>query len=186
MERKLIKIEDDYVLVGSFTTPEEGMLFITRDNVLHTNIGWNYGDRLVIASTNAHHNVNKLSLKNCQAIERGYDLDDLAIDYIGEPDKKHWIPSEYNEFVAFKEGFQKALELMGDKKFSENDVLKVVTHVFNELVLVDGFNKNYLFPESIYQETTTKCKSMQQKEWDVILDDENLVGSDGCYILRKK
>jgi hypothetical protein len=118
---------------------------------------------VVIASTSLKRVEGlSLSLKNCQAIERGYDLDELAMGY----DLYENI-NFVGQTRAYKSGFQKALEILGDKKFSEDDVLKVVTHVLNELVLVDGFDKQYLFPESIYQETTTKCKSLQQTEWDV-------------------
>jgi hypothetical protein len=121
----------------------------------------------------------KLSLKNCQAIELGYDLDELA--------KKEYLDGyDTTEMcrAAFKDGFQKALELMGDRNFSEQDVLKVVTHVLNELVLVDGFNKQYLFPESIYQETTTKCKSLQPTQWDVEIVEECL--DKNCNGINKK
>lgn len=149
----------------------------------------------------------KLSLKNCQAIERGYDLDEL-FNNIDESIDYHEF-----DFTSFRLGFQKALELTGDKKFSEEDVSKVVTHVLNELVLVNKFNKQYLFPESIYQETTTKCKSLQQTEWDVevvmknVIDETKIVSAikgvkgssnkittykqipkldaDGCLILKR-
>ena len=113
----------------------------------------------------------KLSLKNCQAIENGYDLDELAkadadlrYNQLGEEDL--WL----TRVTGIEYGFNLALEILGNKKFSEDDVLKVVTHVLNELVLVDGFDKQYLFPESIYQESTTKCKSLQQTEWDVEIE----------------
>ena len=49
--------------------------------------------------------LNKLSTKNCQAIECGYDLDELA-----EKACPDVISSAHS---AFKAGFQKALELMG-------------------------------------------------------------------------
>ena len=62
----------------------------------------------------------KLSLKNCQAIENGYDLDELAREIT---DKEHLLATQYSK--GFEKGiivgFQKALELMGDKKFSEEE-----------------------------------------------------------------
>ena len=62
----------------------------------------------------------KLSLKNCQAIENGYDLDELARNYVDEqPNDFLYTTDEYwNAQVDFKKGFQKAMELM-DKKYSE-------------------------------------------------------------------
>ncbi|CAB4155321.1 hypothetical protein UFOVP1307_130 [uncultured Caudovirales phage] len=121
-------------------------------------------------STKLEH-LYRLSFKNCEAIELGYDLDELAK---ADADLRYNQPGEEDLWLTrvtgIEYGFNLALEILGNKKFSEDDVLKVVTHVLNELVLVDGFDKQYLFPESIYQETTTKCKSLQQTEWDVEIE----------------
>ena len=169
MKGKLIKTEVNYLLEG-----EGGV---------------------VIASTSLKKEGMSLSIKNCQAIELGYDLDELAKSEASKISETE-VRDEKLERI-YKRGFQKALELMGDKKFSEQDVLKVVTHVLNELVLVDGFDKQYLFPESIYQETTTKCKSLQQTEWDVEMEwiqSTSILGNppqipkldaDGCLILKR-
>ena len=70
--------------------------------------------------------TNTLSLKNCQSIEHGYDLDKL----ISESDTSHlarWT-SDSHELMfdeGFKIGFQKALELMGDKIFTLDDMYTV-------------------------------------------------------------
>lgn len=65
--------------------------------------------------------TNKLSLKNCQAIELGYDLDELALKFM--------IDESYGEqstdlWKGYLFGFQKALKILGDKKFSEEDMRK--------------------------------------------------------------
>jgi hypothetical protein len=198
MKAKLIKTVDGYELLT------QGFL---RGSTNHGLI-----DSLNIEEGSIRY---KLSLKNCQSIERGYDLDELAEEWIDV--NSHKWSNNNNEvgdnYGSFKSGFQKSIELVGDKKFSEEDVLKVVTHVLNELVLVDGFDKQYLFPESIYQETTTKCKSLQRVEWDVeivmekVKDKTKIIGSvkgvkgsghkittyksapkldvDGCLILKR-
>jgi len=151
MKAKLIKtVTDNYILVDA-----------TKEF---------HGEGYLLGTTTVS-DAPRLSLKNCQAIELGYDLDELAMGY----DLYENI-NFVGQTRAYKAGFQKALEILGDKKFSEVDVLKVVTHVLNELVLVDGFDKQYLFPESIYQETTTKCKSLQQTEWDVEIEMECVIG----------
>ena len=65
---------------------------------------------------------SKLSIKNCEAIERGYDLENLSRDGLSTRFNEN---SGYHKFVfveAYKEGFQKALEILGDKKFSELDM----------------------------------------------------------------
>ena len=134
---------------------------------------------------------NKLSIKNCEEIQRGYDLDDLAkIEY---PICEVWNDEEaLIRELAFKKGFQKALEILGDKKFSEDD-LRLAMH----------FGK---FGEANSQTTTIGfIKSLQQTEWDVEIccyigngDKESdsfkdpLVTNtgipkldDGCLILRR-
>ena len=56
----------------------------------------------------------KLSLKNCQAIERGYDLDKIATEWY----KQQKFQGLSDNIISvgylnmFKEGFQKALELL--------------------------------------------------------------------------
>jgi len=122
---------------------------------------------------------NKLSLKNCLSIERGYDLEELAkTEYpIGEV----WNEEEaLIRELAFKKGFQKALELMGDKKFSEED-------------LMEAYSRG---------QTNSPIQSIQQTEWDVeivtftgddlksVSEDWGKLGkpkldADGCLILKR-
>jgi hypothetical protein len=65
----------------------------------------------------------KLSLKNCQAIENGYDLDELARNYVDEqPNDFLYTTDEYwNAQVDFQKGFQKAIELMEEKLHKQNE-----------------------------------------------------------------
>jgi uncharacterized protein YktA (UPF0223 family) len=98
----------------------------------------------------------KLSLKNCQAIERGYDLDELAkIEY---PICEVWNDEEaLIRELAFKKGFQKALELMGDKKFSEED-------------LMEAYSRG---------QTNSPIQSLQQTEWDVEVETVPALSNNG-------
>lgn len=109
----------------------------------------------------------KLSLKNCEAIERGYDLDEVVEDIV-----KTIVPNDRGEDIWYgtsmavgKLCFQKALELMGDKKFSEDDMRIAFFHVQN----------SPFFNEFI--------KSLQQTEWDVeivmknVIDETKIVGA---------
>ena len=64
--------------------------------------------------------IGKLSLKNCQSIERGYDLDkliDLELPLDG-------TTGNISQKKGFKKGFEKALELLGNKMFSEEHIHK--------------------------------------------------------------
>lgn len=124
MNAKLYKTEkENYVLVD----PTKGT----------------YDDGYMLG-TSRESQYNKLSIKNCQAIERGYDLGELAMGY----DLYENI-NFVGQMRAFKAGFQKALELMGDKKFSEEQLREAFFHVQNEPTF-DVFKQ-----------------SLQQTQWDV-------------------
>ena len=79
-------------------------------------------DNLIATSENSPY--KSLSMKNCQAIERGYDLDGLANEYSEGKSTADVFKRAHEE--DFKAGFQKALELIGDKKFSEADIKQVM------------------------------------------------------------
>lgn len=133
----------------------------------------------------------KLSLKNCQAIENGYDLDELAYEYDLDT-----IENVYGQVKAFKAGFQKALELLGDNK---ELIIKL-----NDLL--DGLNsfKYQVKASYLHFDCEEIIKSLQQNEWDVeiVMDfaiyPANLpkegeerpamtpkLDADGCLILRR-
>jgi hypothetical protein len=140
----------------------------------------------------------KLSLSNCQAVANGYDLDELAEDWCMKPEKK-WSNNNNevgDNYGSFKVGFQKALEVNSDKRFT-----------FKEMV--DCWNKALNFQE--HKETLgDHIQSLRQTEWDVeicnIMDciggnpcngtsfecnhctniGEPKLDADGCLILKRK
>lgn len=86
-------------------------------------------DNIMYATDN-----DKLSIKNCQAIERGYDLDDLAKFYSAStvfikgneiPTDKQIEDAEHISEIAFKEGFKKCLEFFSEKYFTLDDIYTV-------------------------------------------------------------
>lgn len=166
----------------------EGKLIKTGDQFLLRN-----KEDEVIAITSGTMEGRMLSLKNCQAIELGYDLDGLALSYVSDHLTKG--TDEYrNSQVDFKEGFQKALEILGNKKFSEEDVLDAWE---------DGTTNNHPLTKS---KKENLLKSLHQTEWDVEIVMEQYVkyvpksfetifptggvrpklDADGCLILKRK
>jgi hypothetical protein len=128
---------------------------------------------VVIASTSLKKEGLELSLKNCQAIENGYDLDDIV-----EQTKQTLEDSRISSYESFKIGFQKALELLGDKKFSEEDLKKIIH--WSTLDKDVRLSEEELF------------KSLQQTEWDVEIEMEyhptfhiQKLDADGCLILKR-
>ena len=103
----------------------------------------------------------KLSLENCQAIEGGYDLDELTENFW----KQEFIKPGIIDTNSFKQGFQKALELMGDKKFSEEDIEKAIE--FGHKTYHSWKDRN---EEKFIQ-------SLQQTEWEVEIEMEKVLYS---------
>jgi hypothetical protein len=134
---------------------------------------------VVIASTSLKKEGLSLSLKNCQAIEKGYDLDELA--YSSFPNGTYETSEIDLGLVMYKLGFQKTLQLMGDKKFSEEQLREAFFHVQNEPTF-DVFKQ-----------------SLQQTEWDVEIETVPALSNngnvyygdipkkdeDGCLILKR-
>ena len=158
MEGKLIKLEESkYTLVY-----KEG------------NIAWENNPAF----------DGKLSLKNCQAIENGYDLDELADTFYMKFENQIENPALFYRY--FKLIFPEALSILGDKKFSEEDV----TFMFQF-----GFNLDNPMSRNEYD---AHIQSLQQTEWDVEIEmwfhgTRHKKGEwipkldeDGCLILKKK
>jgi len=148
--------------------------------------------------------VNKLSLKNCQEIENGYDLYELAkasmnkinILFNNSLDSK-------SHTIGFKAGWHHAIKILGDKKFSEDDMVRYAKYI----VATRDLRQN-----GCCETDERILKSLQQTEWDVIILEEPidlafyengnrfpidvnlpdrfkykpLLDADGCLILKRK
>ena len=140
-------------------------------------------DSLPFATTD-NSPYKKLSLKNCEAIELGYDLDGLADEYA-----KYMNDDDGTSDIDFKVGFQKALEILKDKKFSEDDIRQT-------LYLKNGFDKNGF---SFYKSDEEIIQSLQQTEWNIEVVTDKIpadlapggwdvfpkLDADGCLILKR-
>ncbi len=112
-------------------------------------------------ASSAPNPMNKLSIKNCEAVENGYDLDELANKFTEHFNTLDVVKSDIQ--VGYKAGFQKALEIIGDKKLSlqqtEFDV-EIETEPYVKYVSRTG---NTVYPP---------------------LGIQNKLNSDGCLILK--
>ena len=159
MKGKLIKeIDNSFVLLMENTNDLSGILASTN-------------------KTNPEYTMGKLSLKNCQAIERGYDLDAIKKEFIenqlqglDSEDCEKYIDFAEEDANIFIEGFQKALELMGDKKFSDGDIKKVI-EISRQGSLQENHNGYGVSTGSIFVldnlSVNEIIQSLQQTEWDV-------------------
>jgi hypothetical protein len=145
--------------------------------------------------------VGMLSIKNCQSIENGYDLDEEVSNIV-----KTIVPDDRGRDIWYgtsmavgKLCFQKALKILGDNNFSEEDVINSVLY---------GMQKGLdivKVPETDNDWVINYIKSLQQTEWDVEIIEECLdkncnginkkgdcittgkpkLDEDGCLILKK-
>ena len=145
-----------------------------------------------------------LSLKNCEAIANGYDLDeirkladeDFECELGDGPTNNESINSMLKKSNAngAEWGFQKAIEILGDKKFSEEDIRNAMERVWywHE----DNQDKDC---PTLYELIPKHIQSLQQTEWDVEIvmdrvpadrapngwDEFPKLDEDGCLILRR-
>jgi hypothetical protein len=145
-----------------------------------------YGEDGSKIASSAPNPIGKLSIKNCEAIANGYDLDELSTSRLATRFDEN---SGYHKFVfveAYKEGFLKAMEILSDKKFSELDMRIAYDAGCNNIDADDNID---------FQDT---INSLQQTEWDVEVEQELIQSSiqgeaiwktrldaDGCLILKR-
>ena len=146
-------------------------------------------DGVVIATSEG-----KLSVKNCEAIANGYDLNELANEF----SRKFPNDSEPIRYASFIIGAKTILEILSDKKFSEEDVRSAYFH---------GEKDSYVKGGQTKEMENEFIQSIQQTEWDVEIvmepyhDGEFIndgkthsfepkwrpqLDADGCLILKLK
>lgn len=116
--------------------------------------------------------IGKLCIDNCQAIERNFDLVDHAIAYAGEKgrysDPHGFSEKQIGLWEGYIDGFEQALKLMADKKFSEDDVREAIVKA-RETVRGEFLESD----KSIIQ-------SLQQTEWLVEVEMEKYGRCELC------
>ena len=165
-------------------------------------------NQYVLSLDNLIYKNDKLSIKNCEAVVNGYDLDELF--------NKIDNSIDYREFdlTSFKLGAKNILELLKDKKFSDNDMISAYNQGANDGARYEsacGDHDSYEQMKEAQDEHVESEKefiqSLQTNEWDVEIccyvananDDLDSFNSplitntgvpkldaDGCLILKRK
>lgn len=173
MKAKLVKEYGQFYLISDKEI-QNGDEYVKLDNRPRT---------LFLGTTVASAKVAKLSFKNCQAIELGYDLDEVILEEfpydfdiplfetLGITEKVHKNILIGMLQGTLQKGFQKALEILGDKKFT-----------FDQMVYIAGFAvgvsaRSKSDPSvNIKQEILDLIDKLEQTEWEVeIIEEEPLV-----------
>lgn len=126
----------------------------------------------VIGSLNpTHFAEHKLSLKNCESIAIGLDIELFSAHY-GASKVKSGNSVDYGLGASegFEEGFQKAIEIRGDKKFSERDMIEFADKIYKSRI-----------ENKVFEELPKIIQSLQQTEWEVEIEmDMTWVGQCNC------
>lgn len=173
------------------------------------------GDEIVATNNQQSPSERRLSTKNCQAIVNGYDLDYLAKD---EFENSGWTQGfeehTKEDFIEiYVEACKTVLSILGDRKFSESDLIRAIGFGFDyEGLSEKEISEKYkikLESYNSYSEDSQKfIQSLTQTEWNVefetscVMGCQNLVlngknsaccgdkkqslDSDGCLILKIK
>jgi hypothetical protein len=149
------------------------------------------GTRFISTTDSPEGTANKLSLKNCQAIERGYDLEELADEFAKTKSSHSTFQNTHKR--DFREGFQKALELMSNKKFSEEDVKLAIQFGSKDYEpQLDGRTERFIqslqqteFDVEVVEECLDKdCDSVNRKG-DCITTGKPKLDAEDCLILKR-
>lgn len=80
MTHKLIKTEN-YLLVVDESEIKEGKTFLTKEGIIHTNIGWNYGDKVITAHLPLNGSPFLEGVPLLPPIEHDVDLKEILSEY---------------------------------------------------------------------------------------------------------
>ena len=97
------------------------------------------------------------------------------VDQMKKIGQKCHSPSWYK---GFKFGFQKAQELLSDRRFTEEDMLEIAGYM-------TAANK-HLSIEVLKEVALNHIQSISQKSWDVELEMEDKIALDGHTIIGKE
>jgi len=101
----------------------------------------------------------KLSKENCLEIERGYNVHDLSFDFSWN---RQSDPNHGDTIELFEAGFNEAINIIGDKKYTEDDVKEAL----NRLCL--AFHKGYSREKDVdFQEADKIIHSLNENKWEV-------------------
>ena len=157
----------------------KGKLIKTGNDYLLKDIN---GETLAITSGTMEGRM--LSLKNCQAIERGYDLVDIKKKIFNGFDG---CPDSFT-LAAVERTIEVMMELMGDKKFSEDDVISIIEKSRKTGLTIQYLslaNQQTEWAVEIVEECLDKNCNGINKKGECITTGKPKLDEEGCLILKK-
>ena len=165
-----------------------------KGKLIKTEFGYKLNDENGVYIASEH--TGKLSNENCEAIANGYDLDELVKKEFTPSSENKWgLDNWSNEVIfyskeGFVTGFKKAIEILGEKRFSEEDVLKEL----NKLIIMpnstldtftddDGMVTMKWF-EQYLKQTEFDVEIEMTEDWYDGFKEKPKLDENGCLILK--
>ena len=123
MKHEIIYTDDCALIVIELTSPgKEGQVFLTKENIIHTVVGWNYGDRVIIGHRPFTDAAILEGIPLLPEFSQEEDVEDLALAYSSS--KECVNPEGYSDkqvglLHGFIDGYNKAKETY---KYTEADI----------------------------------------------------------------
>ena len=127
MKQEIIYTEHYALIVSKLTSPaKEGQVFLSKENIIHTVVGWNFADRLIIAHRPLTDAPILEGVPILPEFSQEDDVEDLALAYASS--KGYVNPEGYSDkqvglLHGFIDGYNKAKETY---KYTEEDLRKAM------------------------------------------------------------
>jgi hypothetical protein len=159
MQHKLIKTENYLLVVDKLNCPaKEGQTFLTKEGLIHTNIGWNYGDSVIIYHLPLNNSPVLEGVPLLPPLENEVEhIDNLAFKAYKE--QSEWTWSQFEQIFSI--GYNKAKEKY---KYTEEDMFMLAAKVVNDIAKNRGNSHWNMFttPKMIAEEF---IQSLQQPKY---------------------
>ena len=145
MKKEIIYTEHYVLIVSELTsTGKEGQVFLTKENTIHTVIGWNYGDRVIIAHRPLTDAPILEGVPLLPYFGQEDDVEDLALAYASS--KGYVNPEGYSDkqvglLHGFIDGYNKSKETY---KYTEDDLIAFSNFVTTNLMNHSDSNGFYI------------------------------------------
>ena len=142
MKKEIIYTEHYALIVSKLTSPaKEGQVFLSKENIIHTVVGWNFADRLIIAHRPLTDAPILEGVPILPEFSQEDDVEDLALAYASS--KGYVNPEGYSDkqvglLHGFIDGYNKAKETY---KYTEDDLISFHKWAFQK-VRIEESDKN--------------------------------------------
>lgn len=125
---KLVKLNPDHYIIVSEEKLRKGDWFLSKENIVHRNYGYNYGDRKITHSTQVsvlneeeQKAITKIDLSKVKSLFAEDDVETKGFNWYVTANKRDTI-FDLGWINIFKGGYNQCLADNAEKKYTEADM----------------------------------------------------------------